>query len=106
MLTNAYGSLVINISLLVLIATILTKVPLVKRVLSEEHGSGLMDRFTLGVIFGLFCIFSTCTGVRVSGGIQNTRVLGVLAGGLLGGPVVGMTAAVIGAQHRFFYDAQ
>ena len=106
MLTNAYGSLVINISLLVLIATILTKVPLVKRVLSEEHGSGLMDRFTLGVIFGLFCIFSTCTGVRVSGGIQNTRVLGVLAGGLLGGPVVGMTAAVIGALHRFFYDAQ
>lgn len=63
-----------------------------------------MDQLILVVIFGGFCIFSTCSGVRVNGAIQNTRVLGALAAGLLGGPMVGMGAAVIGAVHRFLYD--
>lgn len=103
---NLYGSLIINISMLVLIATFLTKIPFVKRVISEEHGSRLADRLLLGVIFGMFCIFSTCTGVRVSGAIQNTRVLGALAGGMLGGSAVGIPAAVIGAVHRYLYDVQ
>ncbi|MDD3370032.1 MAG: LytS/YhcK type 5TM receptor domain-containing protein [Lachnospiraceae bacterium] len=103
---SLFGSLIINISLLVLIATILTKVPFVKSVISEEHRSQFADRLSLGIIFGLFCIFSTCTGVHVDGAIQNTRVLGVLAGGLLGGPTVGITAAIIGAIHRFLYDTQ
>lgn len=103
-MAGLYGSLIINISLLVLIATILTKIPWLKSVLSEEKQMKTGDRLILGVLFGLFCIFSTCTGVRVDGAIQNTRVLGALAAGLLGGPVVGLTAAFIGAVHRFLYD--
>lgn len=103
-MSGLYGSLIINISLLVLIATILTKIPFMKSVLSEEQRARVKDQLILGVIFGLFCVFSTCTGVRVDGAIQNTRVLGALAAGLLGGPVVGITAALIGAIHRFLYD--
>ena len=101
---NLYSSIMINISLLVLIAIILTKIPLVKRIFSQEYASKLEDKLLLAVIFGFFCIFSTCTGVKVSGAIQNTRVLGALVGGLVGGPVVGIGAALIGAVHRFFYD--
>lgn len=100
---SLYSSLIINISLLVLIATILTKLTFVKQILSEEH-SRLTDQLCLALIFGLFCVFSTCTGVKVNGAIQNTRVLGALAAGLLGGPVVGIGAAMIGALHRFLYD--
>ena len=101
---SLYSSLVINISLLVLIATFLTKLTFVKQLLSEERTSEMADQIILAFIFGCFCIFSTCTGVKVNGAIQNTRVLGVLAAGLLGGPVVGMGAALIGAAHRFLYD--
>lgn len=101
---DLYGSLIINISLLVLIATILTKIPWLKSVLSEEKKMKIGDQLILGILFGLFCIFSTCTGVRVDGAIQNTRVLGALAAGLLGGPITGLTAAFIGAVHRFLYD--
>lgn len=103
-MNSLYSSLVINISLLVLIATFLTKLTFVKRLLSEERTSQIADQLALALIFGCFCIFSTCTGVKVDGAIQNTRVLGVLAAGLLGGPVVGMGAALIGAAHRFLYD--
>ncbi len=101
---SLYSGLIINISLLVLIATLLTKITFVKRVMAEEHAYRTMDQLILVLIFGGFCIFSTCTGVRINGAIQNTRVLGALAAGLLGGPMVGMGAAVIGAVHRFLYD--
>ena len=101
---SLYSSLIINISLLVLIATLLTKLTFVKRLLSEESSSKIADQLILALIFGGFCIFSTCTGVKIGGAIQNTRVLGVLAAGLLGGPVVGIGAAFIGALHRFLYD--
>ena len=89
---SLYSSLIINISLLVLIATLLTKITFVKQVMAEEHAYRTMDQLILVVIFGGFCIFSTCSGVRVNGAIQNTRVLGALAAGLLGGPMVGMGA--------------
>ena len=101
---SLYSSLIINISLLVLIANLLTKITFVKQVMAEEHAYRTMDQLILVVIFGGFCIFSTCTGVKVNGAIQNTRVLGALAAGLLGGPMVGMGAAAIGAIHRFIYD--
>lgn len=101
---NLYSSLVINISLLVLFATLLTKITFVKRILAEEHSYRIMDQLALAFIFGCMCIFSTCTGVKVNGAIQNTRVLGALAAGLLGGPVAGMGAAIMGAVHRYFYD--
>ena len=42
--------------------------------------------------------------VRAQGAIVNTRVIGVLAAGLLGGPYVGIGAAVIGGLHRYLFD--
>lgn len=97
-------NMVINIGLLVLIAITLTKIPLVEHTLCDEGGQATVGRFVLGAIFGGFCIVSTCTGGVVQGAIPNTRVLGVLAGGLLCGPIVGITAGVIGAVHRFLFD--
>ena len=103
MSTAMFFSLLLNIGLLVLIATLLTKIPIVRRMLLyDQHsaGCGVM----LAVIFGSISIISTYTGVRAQGAIVNTRVIGVLAAGLLGGPYVGMGAAVIGAAHRYLFD--
>ena len=54
---SLYSSLVINISLLVLIATFLTKLTFVKQLLSEERTSEMADQIILAFIFGCFCIF-------------------------------------------------
>ena len=70
--------------------------------LEDSHAMG--SRAALAVIFGLVSIFSTYTGVRAQGAIVNTRVIGVLAAGLLGGPYVGIGAAVIGGLHRYLFD--
>jgi len=98
-----FFSLLLNIGLLVLIATLLTKIPVVRSMLLyDKHsaGCGIM----LALIFGLISIISTYTGVRAQGAIVNTRVIGVLAAGLLGGPYVGMGAALIGGIHRYLFD--
>ncbi|GLB28734.1 sensor histidine kinase [Lacrimispora amygdalina] len=98
-----FFSLLLNIGLLVLIAALLTKIPIVRSMLLyDKHsaGCGIM----LALIFGSISIISTYTGVRAQGAIVNTRVIGVLAAGLLGGPYVGMGAALIGGIHRYLFD--
>ena len=103
MSNTMFFNLLLNIGLLVLIATMLTKLPMVRSMLLEDsHAIG--SRAALAVIFGLVSIFSTYTGVRAQGAIVNTRVIGVLAAGLLGGPYVGIGAAVIGGLHRYLFD--
>ena len=103
MSNTMFFNLLLNIGLLVLIATMLTKLPMVRSMLLEDsHAMG--SRAALAVIFGLVSIFSTYTGVRAQGAIVNTRVIGVLAAGLLGGPYVGIGAAVIGGLHRHLFD--
>ena len=100
MSNTMFFSLLLNIGLLVLIATMLTKIPVVRSMLLGENNL-IGSRAALAVIFGLVSIVSTYTGVRAQGAIVNTRVIGVLAAGLLGGPYVGMGAAIIGGLHRY-----
>lgn len=103
MSNTMFFSLLLNIGLLVLIATLLTKIPVVRTMLLEGSAS-LGSKLTLAVIFGAVSIISTYTGVKAQGAIVNTRVIGVLAAGLLGGPYVGMGAAIIGGAHRYLFD--
>lgn len=98
-----FFSLLLNIGLLVLIATLLTKFPVVRRMFLDGQHS-LSSRIALALIFGTVSIISTYTGVKANGAIVNTRVIGVLAAGLLGGPQVGIGAALIGGFHRYLFD--
>ena len=58
----------------------------------------------LAVIFGAISIVSTYTGTKTGGAIVNTRVIGVLTAGIMGGPFVGMMTALIAGAHRFLFD--
>lgn len=106
MIFDIFTSLLLNIGLLALIAQGLTKSERMKRIFFRDSGmSGKWkDKLTLAVIFGGISVLSTYTGVSVQGAIVNTRVIGVMAGGILGGPVVGIVAAVIAGSHRYLCD--
>lgn len=106
MLLDIFKNLILNVSFLVLIAQGLTKSKRMQRVFirTEESGKLLKDELVLALIFGGISILSTYTGVSVKGAIVNTRVIGVMAGGILGGPLVGIMAAVIAGAHRYLYD--
>lgn len=53
------------------------------------------------LIFGGFSVFGTVSGIEIFGVIANVRDLGPMIGGLVGGPVVGLGAGLIGGGHRY-----
>lgn len=55
------------------------------------------------LLFGALSIFGTYGGLKLpSGAIANIRDLGPMVAGLIGGPLVGLGAGLIGGVHRYF----
>jgi sigma-B regulation protein RsbU (phosphoserine phosphatase) len=74
-----------------------------KRVLNNR--GTWQDQLLMIVLFGGFSILGTYMGTELpSGAILNYRDLGPMIAGLVGGPVVGLGAGLIGGVHRFFMD--
>ena len=102
---NLFFSLVLNISLLVLMATVLTELRPLRMMLKHQQRSAENQLF-LGVIFGLLSISSTYTGLSFQGAVVNTRVVSTMAAGLVGGPVSGICAGLISGMHRYLYNPE
>ncbi len=98
-----YWDLAMNIGILALMANFLTKLKLFQGLIMGRQSSFSKKIFLAG-LFSLICIFSTFTGVHLDNVIINTRVIGALAAGILGGPLVGTLTGIIGGLHRYFYD--
>ena len=58
----------------------------------------------VSVLFCLFAVFSTYTGIPVEGALINVRIIAVICGGILFGPWVGIPAGVISGLHRYLID--
>ena len=95
--------LLMNISLLVLVAAILIEVKPLRRLLKKQQKS-LPEQLCLGMIFGLLSVSGTYTGLSLQGAVVNTRVVSTLAAGLVGGPLPGLCAGLMGGVHRLLYD--
>ena len=61
----------------------------------------LIDRFWTVLIFGALSIYGTFRGIAYEGIIINFRDLGPILAGIIGGPVVGACAGIIGAAYRY-----
>ncbi len=61
----------------------------------------LRNQLLLVLIFGAFSIYGTLGGIELLGAIANIRDLGPTMAGLIGGPMVGLGAGLIGGLHRF-----
>ena len=103
MQNNLFFSLILNISFLVLIATILTELRPLRMMLKRQDRS-LKNQLVLGVIFGLLSLSCTYTGLSFQGAVVNTRVVSTVAAGLVGGPARGICAGVLSGVHRYFYN--
>ena len=56
---------------------------------------------TLVAIFSILSIIGTYHGIPVEDALANTRLVGTLIGGIMGGPWVGGTVGVISGTHRY-----
>lgn len=73
-----------------------------KIVLQEKRG--LKGDLILSMIFAGLIILSTCIGVKITSYSLNTRVIGAMSAGLLGGPLVGLYSSAIGAIYVLIFS--
>lgn len=86
------------ISVIVVVAYLFTRSRIFPEVL-DGHPT-LKTQALLIVVFGALSIYGTLSGIEFMGSPINVRDLGPMLAGLLGGPVVGLGAGLIGAVHR------
>jgi phosphoserine phosphatase RsbU/P len=90
--------LVESMAVVIVVAYLFTRTRLYRQVLDQKLGR--QGRVLLVLIFGAFSVWGTLSGVEINGAIANTRDLGPALGGLIGGPVVGIGAGLIGGIQR------
>lgn len=90
-------------ALLLMCLFVLTRLPRFK----EMFQKGTYARQELAVatlIFSLFAIFGTYSGINVEGSLVNVRIIAIVSGGILFGPWVGLITGIISGVHRFLID--
>lgn len=63
--------------------------------------AGWRGRVLLALFGGALAIGGTYWGIPIQSALANTRVIGAMTAGLLGGPAVGLAAGLIGGLHRY-----
>jgi two-component system sensor histidine kinase LytS len=107
--------LIERMGILLTLGFMLTRIPLFRQLLDRELHVGTSVAFSM--MFGLFGVAGTYAGVVVhedgyvpsfwifplSGDeiVANSTLVGVVIGGLLGGPMVGMGAGIIAGLHLY-----
>jgi sigma-B regulation protein RsbU (phosphoserine phosphatase) len=86
------------IGVIVVVAYLLTRSRIFPEIL-DGHPA-LKTQIILILLFGALSIYGTLSGIGFLGAQINVRDLGPMLAGLLGGPLVGLGAGLIGATHR------
>ena len=92
--------LVEKICVIVVIAYLITRTKYFREILDKRFT--LKNRAIFILIFGAVSIFGTYSGIEIFGAIASVRDLGPMIAGLIGGPVIGLGAGLIGGIHRYF----
>ena len=78
---------------------IFSKTELFKKLISGR--ADILDKFWTVILFGAISMYGTFRGIPVEGVIINFRDVGPMIAGLIGGPVIGGAAGLLGGLHRF-----
>jgi two-component system, LytTR family, sensor histidine kinase LytS len=104
-----------KVGIIVIVAFLLSQMKSFRHIIQTKHKTN--ERILLILLFGAFGIISNYTGVEVhynsinratwlselehESALANTRVMGIVIGGLLGGPIVGVGAGLVAGVHRY-----
>ncbi len=90
-------------ALLLITLFFMTRVPRFKEILQRDRHSPT-ELSLITVIFCLFALFGTYSGIEVEGSIVNIRTIAITAGGILFGPWVGIITGIVSGVHRYLID--
>jgi len=96
--------LILNLSgdmaLLALVAYLIGRSKHIANCVSQPKS--LQNWFTMTLIFSTLSILGTYNGIPIEGAFANTRLIGTLMSGIMGGPLVGLSVGSISGLHRYF----
>lgn len=91
-----------NIAVIAVVIYIITQCKPFRRSMNQSHYSR-WDKYALVVVFGMLSAVGNYLNVPFQQtAMVHARLIGTIIGGLFGGPLVGIGAAVIGMIPRFF----
>ncbi|VBB05953.1 signal transduction histidine kinase internal region [Lucifera butyrica] len=93
------GEMMQRLSVAATLAFVLSQTAVFRRIVNRQVTFG--DRAVLAVLFGFIGIVGTYAGIPVDHALANSRVVGVMAAGLIGGRMMGVAAGLIAGGHRF-----
>lgn len=96
-------NLINNLGYVIIIAYIISNLSGFKKIIQKNEFQ-TFELIILSSTFALFGIIGTYVGTDVNGAIANTRIIGIIAGGILCGPFVGILSGILAGIHRFIYD--
>ena len=92
-------SLLQQMSVFLVIAYLFTKTPGFRSFRVESLGDRHM--FSLYLVFSIFSILGTYFGLPVKDAIANTRAIGAVLAGIIGGPTLGLAVGFTAGLHRY-----
>lgn len=96
-------NITMNICLLSVIAATLSKIKFIQELILQERRKFKGD-ILLSLVFGGIITVATYTGTMIGDYNMNTKVIGALAAGLLGGPLVGIYSSLFGCIYVYFFS--
>ena len=100
-ITDLILDLVAKVCVVIVFVYLVTRTRYFTEILDKQFN--VKNQIVLILSFGIFAIYSTYSGIKLpSGAIANIRDLGPMVIGLIGGPVMGLGAGLIGGVHRYF----
>ncbi len=90
-------------ALLLICLFFITRIPRFKETLQKNSHSPA-ELTLLTMIFCMFALFGTYTGIEVEGSLVNVRIIAIMAGGILFGPWVGIITGIVSGIHRYLID--
>ena len=90
-------------ALLLICLFFMIRIPRFKESLQKNRHS-VTERVVITLVFCLFAIFGTYSGINVEGSLVNVRIIAVVSGGILFGPWVGIITGIVSGFHRYLID--
>ncbi|MDC4168574.1 histidine kinase [Photobacterium damselae] len=90
-------------ALMLMALFLLTRTPLFQDIVKKKNRRPI-ETAMISLLFILFAVFSTYTGVKVDGSLVNVRIIAVISGGIIFGPWIGIPAGIIAGIHRYLID--
>lgn len=104
-----------RMTLIITIAFLFTRLPIFRQIIYRDLG--IRSKLVMIILFGLFGVIGNYTAIVVNpnahitynlwnpdlqmdNAIADTRNIGIIIGGLVGGPIVGLGTALIAGGHR------